>query len=70
MTEDDSKLDSWLHWQGSSASWCAVDDSHTAVTWTMTYDRELDPAWYFGPLERETMREAAAYMIAANAQPA
>ena len=24
----------------------------TQVTWSIRYRRDLDPAWYFGPMER------------------
>jgi len=39
------------------------------VTWTLDYERGLDPAWYFGPWERYATRLAAGYLIDAVATP-
>ena len=41
----------------------------TQVTWTLAYERALDPAWYFGPWERYATRLAAGYLIDAVARP-
>jgi hypothetical protein len=40
------------------------------VTWTVRFERQLDPAWYFTPMERAAVHEAAKFLIAANATPA
>ncbi|MBT9331332.1 SRPBCC family protein [Paracidobacterium acidisoli] len=66
---DGSKLTQWVAWENSEVEWRAVDASHTAVTWRIHFERELDPAWYFTPIERMTVREAAGYLIEANAVP-
>jgi hypothetical protein len=39
------------------------------VTWTLSYRRRLDPAFYFAPLERYGVRLAADYLIATLATP-
>jgi hypothetical protein len=39
------------------------------VTWTIHFNRQLDPAWYFVPWERAAVHEAARYLILANATP-
>lgn len=67
---DSSKLTQWLRWDASEVSWRALDSRHTQVTWRLHFERELDPAWYFGPWERLAASEAAKYLIAANATPA
>ncbi len=67
---DRSKLRHWMRWQSSEVSWQPVDATHTRVTWTIHFDRQLDPAWYFMPLERAAVHEAARFMIASNATPA
>jgi hypothetical protein len=46
-----------------------VDDTHTTVTWTLSYERCLDPSWYFGPWERYAAQLAARYLIDAVATP-
>ena len=68
--KDVSKLTQWISWDSSEVEWTPIDATHTAVTWRIQFDRELDPAWYFVPLERAAVHEAAAYLIDANATPA
>ncbi len=66
---DSSKLTQWIAWDSSEIRWVRVDEGHTRVTWRMHYERQLDPAWYFAPLERFAVYEAAKYLIEANASP-
>jgi hypothetical protein len=67
---DGSKLTQWVRWQSNDVTWRAVDAGHTEVVWRITFERQLDPVWYFAPLERGAVREAAGWMIEANATPA
>jgi len=64
---DTSKLTQWVRWQSSEVQWQRIDESHTRVTWRVRFERELDPAWYFAPIERAAVHEAAKYLIEANA---
>jgi hypothetical protein len=66
---DSSKLTQWLAWQSSEVEWRQVDGTHTQVVWRVHFERQLDPAWYFGPLERAAVDQAARYLIRANAMP-
>jgi len=66
---DSTKLTQWVRWQSSEVEWRAIDGQHTRVTWRVHFARQLDPAWYFIPWERLTVRQAARYMIEANATP-
>ena len=66
---DSSKLTQWIAWDSSEVQWKPVDDRHTMVTWRVHFERQLDPAWYFAPLERSAVHEAAKYLIEANATP-
>lgn len=70
VMENKTKLASWLCWTSSDVRWHALDAGHTEVSWTMSYRRQLDPAWYFAPMQRAAVRRAAEYMIATNATPA
>jgi len=70
VVSDTSKVAHWLDWKSSDVDWSAVDADHTRVTWTIRFDRRLDPAWYFRPWERYAVHLAADYLIAANATPA
>jgi hypothetical protein len=66
---DDSHMTHYLNWEASRVEWQAIDDQTTRVTWTLRYRRGLDPAWYFGPMERYAMHLAAGYLIDAVATP-
>jgi hypothetical protein len=66
---DQSKLTQWVQWTSSEVEWTALDEGHTTVTWRIDFMRQLDPAWYFTPWERAAVKEAAAYLIDANATP-
>lgn len=66
---DGSKVAQWLSWRSSDVSWKAVDGRHTSVTWQVGFDRQLDPAWYFVSWERAAVKQAADYLITANAKP-
>jgi hypothetical protein len=66
---DSSKLTQWVRWTSGEVDWKAIDARHTSVTWTIHFNRQLDPAWYFVPWERAAVHEAALYLIRANATP-
>lgn len=66
---DTSHMTHFLRWQGSTVHYSAIDREHTQVTWTIRYERRLDPAWYFGPMERLAVRLAAGYLVDAVATP-
>jgi hypothetical protein len=66
---DQSKLTQWVQWTSSEVEWKALDENHTTVTWRIDFERQLDPSWYFTPWERAAVKEAAAYLIDANAAP-
>lgn len=70
VVADHSKVAHWLDWKGSEVSWAQIDARRTRVSWTIHFERRLDPAWYFGPWERYASRLAADYLIRANATPA
>lgn len=69
VVSDTSKVAHWLDWKFSEVNWWAVDAAHTRVTWTIRFDRRLDPAWYFRPWERYAVHLAADYLVDANATP-
>jgi hypothetical protein len=66
---DTSHMTHFLAWREIVVRWEPVDAATTRVTWTIGYERGLDPAWYFGPIERHAARLAAAYLIDAVATP-
>ena len=68
-TSDDSHMRHFLTWQSAEVEWQAIDAHTTRVTWSIRYRRDLDPAWYFGPMERFAVRLAAGYLIESVATP-
>jgi hypothetical protein len=66
---DTSHMTHFLTWREVVVEWAATDAGRTNVTWTLRYDRGLDPAWYFGPWERYAVRAAAGYLIDSVATP-
>ncbi|HEX8906457.1 MAG TPA: hypothetical protein VF771_16525 [Longimicrobiaceae bacterium] len=66
---DQSYITHWLTWRSAEVRWRAAPGG-TEVRWTLRYRRRLDPAWYFGPLERYGARAAAGYLVDALATPA
>jgi hypothetical protein len=66
---DDSYLVHWLTWREAEVQWAAVPGG-TRVWWKLSYRRRLDPAWYFGPLERYGVATAAVYLTETLATPA
>jgi hypothetical protein len=67
---DATKIAEWLGWQSADVSWTDLGDGHTRVRWALTYERRLDPAWYFGPWEAVVTTLAADYLIQSAATPA
>lgn len=66
---DRSKIAHWLDWEAADVRWQQIDATHTRVSWSLSFRRLLDPAWYFRPWERYAVRLAAGYLIQANAVP-
>lgn len=66
---DTSHMTHFLNWQEVVVRWDRVGAHETNVTWTVRYRRGLDPAWYFGPMERYAVGLAAGYLIDAVATP-
>ena len=66
---DHSDIAHWLEWKEAEVQWTGQDSGHTLVKLTLRYQRRLDPAWYFGPLERYAVSLTAGYLIDAMATP-
>jgi hypothetical protein len=66
---DETMIARWLHWRDSDVRWEPAAGGATRVRWTLTYERRLDPAWYFGPWQRYAVRLAAAHLIQTAATP-
>lgn len=58
----DTTLARWLDLRSAEVAWTAAEDG-TEVAWTLRYERTFDPSWYFGPLQKYAMDEAAGYLL-------
>ncbi len=63
VVSDTSYLSTYMVWQTSEVSWLAINNQSSRVTWKIKYQRKLDPAWYFGPLQQFVTEMAAETLI-------
>ena len=63
LIEDTSHISHWLKWKTSEVHWQSVEKHQTRVEWKLSYDRQLDPSWYFGPMEKYAAKLAAQALI-------
>ncbi len=61
--EDTSHVAHWLDWREARMEWTEIAPGRTEVRCTLRYDRLLDPAWYFRPIERYAVGLAGRYLI-------
>ncbi len=60
---DHSEIARWLEWDTTEIRWAPNEDGDTKVMIVVSYKRNLDPAWYFGPLERYMVKLAAGHLL-------
>lgn len=60
---DESHIAHWMDWK--TITWHVTDstDDKSEISIELEYDRLLDPAWYFKPLERYGVKKAGEYLI-------
>ena len=63
MIEDHSAVSKWLRWRHSDLHWTWLDDGRVSVVLEIHFDRRLDPAWYFAPLQRAVVGAAAPLVL-------
>lgn len=51
IPHDNSYLSHYMTWNSSAVSLEPLGDNKTRIKWTLDFTRDLDPAWYFGPLQ-------------------
>jgi hypothetical protein len=61
IEEDGTKIAEWLTWQDGVWELEESTGGLVRATLTVRFRRELDPAWYFGPVERYGVEKAAGY---------
>lgn len=60
---NDAYLSHYLDIEGTEIRLRALSPSETEVSLTVSYRRILDPAWYFGGMQRFAVEESARYLI-------
>ena len=63
VTKNTSYFSHYMTVHGTKIEMLPQADGTTRVNLTITYRRTLDPAWYFGPLQRRAIGESADYIL-------
>lgn len=63
VVKNTSYLAKYLNVRGTRIAFESRVDGRTKVTLTIEYDRLLDPAWYFGPLQKYAVELSGDYFI-------
>ncbi len=63
VTKNTSYFSHYLTIHGTKIEMVPQADGSTEVRLTIRYRRDLDPAWYFGPMQRRAIRESADYLL-------
>lgn len=60
---DTSYISTYMKVHGTEFTFEPINENQTRITLTVSFDRLLDPMWYFEPLERFAVAKGAAYFI-------
>ena len=63
FTGDTSYISHYLQLDNIEVLFKVIDETHTQVSLTISYDRLLDPAWYFDPLQQYGIKKSAEFLI-------
>jgi len=63
IVKDTSYFSHYLTVQGTDIKLSPISDTSTEISLSVHYRRDLDPAWYFGPLQKAAIKESADYLI-------
>ena len=63
LADDSSYLSTYVRLKGTRLSFARINDNRTRISITIYYDRLLDPAWYFAPLQRLVIQQGAKYVV-------
>jgi len=59
---DSTKISDWLTWKEASISWTDTEQG-LEVNLELKFQRNLDPVWYFGPLQQYAVERAGNYLL-------
>ena len=63
VVKDTSYFSHYLTIHGTDIRLKPIDENSTEISLTINYRRELDPAWYFGPMQKSAIEESGDYLI-------
>ena len=63
VTRNTSYLSKYLKIQGTEVRFTTIGEDQTEVALTIHYERLLDPAWYFGPMQKFAVSQSADYLM-------
>ncbi len=63
IVQNDSYLSHYMKIDGTEVRFRDLGGGRTQVSLTVKYHRQLDPAWYFGPMEQFAAEQSARYLI-------
>ncbi|WP_026941710.1 hypothetical protein [Hellea balneolensis] len=63
VVKDTSYFSHYLTIHGTDIKLNPLNANRTQISLTIHYRRELDPAWYFGPLQKSAITESGEYLI-------
>jgi len=61
--KDESYLSAYLTWKDTTVHLRAISETQTNVTWSISFQRDIDPAWYAQPLQRYAVGIVAEQML-------
>ena len=64
VLSNDAYFSHYMTIKGTEIGLKPLPDGRTEVALSIHYRRDLDPAWYFGPMQKLAMRQSADYLIA------
>jgi len=62
-TADNSYFSSYMTWKDTIVILQPVSKNKTKVTWRISFQRDIDPAWYAQPLQRYAVTAAAKVLV-------
>ena len=62
FAKDSTKIGSWMTWQKATLKWEATE-AGVDVSFIIDFERNLDPYWYFTPIQKYAVRHAGAYLL-------
>lgn len=61
--KDDTVISQWLGWQKTVFQWKSIDEHTTQIDIAMSFERRISPAWYFGPMQKLMVKQAARVLV-------